>query len=49
MSVEGESRIGAWLDGVSAPPMPWSGPAARPLRLLESRKNTSRLSYRPGL
>jgi hypothetical protein len=23
MSVEAESRIGAWLDGVSAPPMPW--------------------------
>jgi hypothetical protein len=23
MSVEADSRIGAWLDGVSAPRMPW--------------------------
>jgi len=29
MSVKAESRIGAWLDGVSAPPMPWPTAATR--------------------
>jgi hypothetical protein len=29
MSVEADSRIGAWLDGVSAPRMPWLTAATR--------------------